>query len=183
MSEKGILDDETTAQPRARASIVKVFIGWAFILTILGSLLHPRSRCYHPLAQGYSRLRPMSIEDRVHNILSETPLIGSWNFDEMMKSVTINNLLTVITDGHNDLAILIRVLYNNHIYEQNFTEAFARGGMAYHVDLPRLKEGQNGGAFWSVYTPCPANGSDYSEENYLASEAPHLRILVEKPSS
>ncbi|KAH8167713.1 hypothetical protein CIB48_g504 [Xylaria polymorpha] len=147
MSEKGILDDETTAQPRARASIVKVFIGWAFILTILGSLLHPRSRCYHPLAQGYSRLRPMSIEDRVHNILSETPLI----------------------DGHNDLAILIRVLYNNHIYEQNFTEAFARGGMAYHVDLPRLKEGQNGGAFWSVYTPCPANGSDYSEENYLAS--------------
>ncbi|KAI0446587.1 dipeptidase [Xylaria telfairii] len=147
MSEKGILDGGTTRRPHSRASIVKVFIGWAFILTILGSLLHPRSRCYHPLAQGYSRLRPMSIEDRVHTILSETPLI----------------------DGHNDLAILIRVLYNNHIYERNFTEAFAKGGMAYHVDLPRLKEGQNGGAFWSVYTPCPANGSDYTEENYLAS--------------
>ncbi|KAI8951398.1 dipeptidase [Xylaria longipes] len=147
MSEKGILDDETTRRPRSRASIVKVCIASAFILTILGSLLHPRSRCYHPLAHGYNRLRPMSIEDRVHNILSETPLI----------------------DGHNDLAILIRVLYNNHIYDKNFTEPFTKGGMASHVDLPRLKEGQNGGAFWSVFTPCPANGSDYSTENYLAS--------------
>lgn len=89
----------------------------------------------------------MSIEDRVHNILSETPLI----------------------DGHNDLAILIRALYNNHIYDKKFTEPFTKGGMPSHVDLPRLREGQNGGAFWSVFTPCPPNGSDYSEENYAAS--------------
>ncbi|KAI1754403.1 dipeptidase [Xylaria castorea] len=147
MYEKGILDDETTRQPRSRASIAKVLIASAFILTILGSLLHPRSRCYHPLVHGYNHLRPMSIEDRAHNILSETPLI----------------------DGHNDLAIMIRAMYNNHIYNKNFTEPFTKGGMAYHVDLPRLRKGQNGGAFWSVFTPCPANGSDYSTENYLAS--------------
>lgn len=89
----------------------------------------------------------MSIEDRVRNILSETPLI----------------------DGHNDLAILIRGLYGNHIYGKNFTEPFTKGGMAYHTDLPRLKQGQNGGAFWSVFAPCPANGTDYSDENYAAS--------------
>ncbi len=79
MSEKGILDsDGTTGQPRSRRSIAKVLISSAFILIILGSLVHPRSRCYHPLAHGYSRLRPMSIEGRVDAILSETPLIGLW---------------------------------------------------------------------------------------------------------
>ncbi|KAI1131969.1 dipeptidase [Nemania abortiva] len=141
MSEKGTFDDEPTRRPRSRRSIVKVLIFSAITLTFFGSLLHPRSRCYH------RRLRPMSIEDRVHNILSETPLI----------------------DGHNDLAILIRALYNNHIYDEKFTEPFTKGGMPAHVDLPRLKEGQSGGAFWSVFTPCPANGSDFSDENYAAS--------------
>ncbi|KAL7625438.1 hypothetical protein AAE478_004658 [Parahypoxylon ruwenzoriense] len=38
-----------------------------------------------------------------------------------------------------------------------------------HVDLPRLRAGLNGGAFWSVYTPCPANSSDFSDENYAPS--------------
>ncbi|GAW12650.1 hypothetical protein ANO14919_020200 [Xylariales sp. No.14919] len=144
MSKKGILDDGddgTTRRPRSRTSVAKVLISSAFILIILGSLLHPRS------PRGYSRPSPVSIEDRVDAILSETPLI----------------------DGHNDLAFLIRVLYNNHIYDRNFTEPFTRGGMAYHTDLPRLREGKNGGAFWSLYTPCPANGSDYSDENYAAS--------------
>lgn len=37
------------------------------------------------------------------------------------------------------------------------------------MDLPRLREGQNGGAFWSVFVPCPANGSDFSDENYATS--------------
>ncbi|KAI1166401.1 dipeptidase [Nemania serpens] len=147
MSEKGGFDDETTERPRSRTSIAKALILSAFILTILGSLLHPRSPCYHRLGHGNSRLRPTSVEDRVHNILSETPLI----------------------DGHNDLAILIRALYGNHIYGKNFTEPFTKGGMAYHTDLPRLKQGQNGGAFWSVFAPCPANGTDYSDENYAAS--------------
>ncbi|KAI0201310.1 dipeptidase [Astrocystis sublimbata] len=148
MSEKGILDDEATPRPRARSSIVKKLIASAFILLLVGSLLQPGSRCYRPLAQGYSRFRgPKSIEDRVHAILSETPLI----------------------DGHNDLAILIRAMYNNHIYDKNFTEPFTTGGFPSHVDLPRLRDGQNGGAFWSVFTPCPANGSDYSTENYLPS--------------
>ena len=39
-----------------------------------------------------------------------------------------------------------------------------------HVDLPRLREGLNGGAFWSVYVPCPANGTDFSDENYAESK-------------
>ena len=38
------------------------------------------------------------------------------------------------------------------------------------VDLPRLKQGKNGGAFWSVFTPCPERDDDFSDENYAASK-------------
>ncbi|KAK3308722.1 renal dipeptidase family [Chaetomium strumarium] len=88
--------------------------------------------------------KPRSIEERVKHILHYTPLI----------------------DGHNDLAIQIRARYNNHIYDETFSKPFAEGGMPAHVDLPRLKAGMNGGAFWSVFWPCPENGTDYSDENY-----------------
>jgi membrane dipeptidase len=116
---------------------------------------------------GHERPLPQTIEQRVNRILMETPLI----------------------DGHNDLAILIRFLYDNHIYNNNFTKPFEQGGMDAHVDLPRLKEGKVGGAFWSAFVPCPANGTDFSNENYAASVAFTLdqidvltRLQAEYPS-
>ena len=75
--------------------------------------------------------------------------------------------LTLFPDGHNDLAILIRFLYQNHIYDRNFTQKFEGGGMYGQVDLPRLKEGKVGGAFWSAFTLCPENGTDFSNGNYV----------------
>ena len=87
---------------------------------------------------------PATIADRVDRILTENPLL----------------------DGHNDLAIMIRYLYNNNIYDANFTQAFNKGGMRFHVDLPRLKAGKVGGAFWSAFVGCPANGTDFSDLNY-----------------
>ncbi|KAK0652040.1 membrane dipeptidase-domain-containing protein [Cercophora newfieldiana] len=86
-----------------------------------------------------------SIEDRVKHILEHTPLI----------------------DGHNDLAIFLRAAFNNHIYSDNFTGPFLDGTLPYHTDLARLRKGQVGGAFWSVFWPCPSNGQDYSDANYL----------------
>ncbi|XMA09559.1 hypothetical protein WAI453_002350 [Rhynchosporium graminicola] len=90
-----------------------------------------------------------TIEQRVNRILEDTPLI----------------------DGHNDLAIIIRAYYNNHIYGENFTSRFEEGGMEAHVDIPRLREGKNGGAFWSAFVPCPENGSDFSNGNYAGAVA------------
>lgn len=71
-----------------------------------------------------------------------------------------------LSDGHNDFAILIRVLYNNKIYDGSFAELFEEGGLPGHVDVPRLKAGQNGGAFWSVFWECPKNASDFSDSTY-----------------
>ncbi|KAH6879875.1 microsomal dipeptidase precursor [Thelonectria olida] len=86
----------------------------------------------------------LSLKERVEVILENTPLI----------------------DGHNDLADVIRSTFNNHIYSSSFADPFVRGNLTGHVDLPRLAEGKVGGTFWSVYVDCPANVSDFSNENY-----------------
>ncbi|KAK4193055.1 membrane dipeptidase-domain-containing protein [Podospora australis] len=87
---------------------------------------------------------PETVEERAKHILTHTPLI----------------------DGHNDLAIFLRAYYNNHINDEKFTKPFTEGGLQGHVDIPRLRAGLNGGAFWSVFWPCPANDTDYSDANY-----------------
>ena len=77
------------------------------------------------------------------------------------------------SDGHNDLAILIRFLYRNSIYDKNFTSHFESDGLPFQVDLPRLKTGKVGGSFWSAFTPCPKDGMDFSDGNYAESKS-HL---------
>ncbi|KAJ5894875.1 Peptidase M19 renal dipeptidase [Penicillium taxi] len=98
--------------------------------------------------------RPPSIETRVHRILEHTPLI----------------------DGHDDFPIMIREIYRNRIYDSNFTEHLVNGGLPKHVDLPRLKQGQVGGTFWSVFVPCPKDWSDFSDVTY----APSVRETIEQ---
>jgi len=48
-----------------------------------------------------------------------------------------------------------------------------------HVDLPRLKAGKSGGAFWSVFTACPESGTDFDDENYAASKDAQSSICLE----
>ena len=86
-----------------------------------------------------------AIEQRVFKILEETPLI----------------------DGHNDLAIYLRFAYKNQIHSKTFKDRFENGGLGSNVDLPRLRTGRVGGAFWSAFVPCPVNASyDLSDSNY-----------------
>jgi membrane dipeptidase len=101
----------------------------------------------------------------VEKILSHTPLIG------MKTPSHLQGIwLTCLIDGHNDLPITIRASYGNHIYDGEFKDRFEKGTMPGHVDLPRLRSGMTGGAFWSVFWLCPANGTDFSDENYASSE-------------
>ncbi|KAF1355271.1 putative dipeptidase [Delphinella strobiligena] len=83
---------------------------------------------------------------------------------------------SVCCDGHNDLMILLRYYQGNHIYTPDFKDKFENGGMTGHVDLPRLDAGRVGGAFWSAFVPCPANGSDFSDETY----APFVKATLEQ---
>jgi membrane dipeptidase len=77
---------------------------------------------------------------------------------------------------------LITFLTQNQIYVDEFKRPFEDGGLAQHVDLPRLKKGMVGGAFWSAFVPCPndhypdrmnylpmQNISDYTDNIQLSS--------------
>lgn len=68
------------------------------------------------------------------------------------------------------MPILIRALYGNHINNEAFRIPFETGKLPGHVDLPRLRAGQNGGAFWSLYWTCPDNMTDFSDDIYAPSK-------------
>ncbi|KAL2157550.1 hypothetical protein VTH06DRAFT_5927 [Thermothelomyces fergusii] len=128
-------------RPSAMRAVLCVALPFALLAWFVLSAGH-----FTCLGHGlpFSSLKERSIEQRVERILRKHPLI----------------------DGHNDLAIWIRAYYNNHIYNESFSKPFAEGGLGGHVDIPRLRESLSGGAFWSAFWPCPANGSDYADENY-----------------
>lgn len=115
---------------RARVLLSVVF-GAVCVLTVL------RIRCV-------SRETGMTFEDQVSTILARVPLIG------MLRCWVCCMMLTLIciVDGHDDFAIWIRAFYHNHIYAENFTGGAELYGQ---VDIPRLKQGQLRGQFWSVY--------------------------------
>lgn len=69
------------------------------------------------------------------------------------------------------MPLLLRALYNNHIYNESFQVPFETGKTPGQVDLPRLRDGMNGGAFWSLYWGCPNNMTDHSDEIYTPSES------------
>lgn len=122
---------------------------------------------------GMSRILPHVAKDRGRACL-QNPLRNPLDRYELYNhpvKVIFEKLTSYPLDGHDDFPLLVRFLYNNHIYAKNFTKPFEEGGLPQHVDLARLRSGQNGGAFWSVYAPCPANGSDWSDENYRTSES------------
>lgn len=81
-----------------------------------------------------------------------------------------------LIDGHNDLLILIREVYGNKIYNDNFTTPFERGTMVAQFDLPRAEQGKMGGAFWSAFVPCPRDVYDFSDAAY----APYVRATLEQ---
>lgn len=68
---------EAPARPRRSSSHARIGLLALLVILFFGSLIHPVSRCYHPAVRLYSHWRPTTADgDRVHKILSETPLIG-----------------------------------------------------------------------------------------------------------
>jgi membrane dipeptidase len=75
--------------------------------------------------------------------------------------------------------IFIRAKFQNHIYNQDgkdFADKFENGGLAQHVDIPRLEKGMQGGAFWSAFWPCPLGDStNFDDDRYHDSELLRIR--------
>lgn len=66
--------------------------------------------------------------------------------------------------------MVLRLAYGNHIDNDDFQKTFRDGGLMGHVDMKRLRDGLSGGAFWSVWAPCPEDDNDFTDENYIAGE-------------
>lgn len=110
--------------------------------------------------------RHVGMKDRARKILDETPLIGTYGSRNGEKCV-----LTGL-DGHNDLAIFIRAFYQNKIHDEDFYRKFEYGTLPGHVDVPRLRSGQVGGAFWSAFVECQeSNSTDFSDEIFAKRES------------
>lgn len=122
-----------------------------FLILFITAFFTLTSSFFHRSNQPYKPREPRrDISDRVHAILDSTPLI----------------------DGHDDLAIFLRGAYANDITNETFRDKFENGGLALNVDLPRLRKGLNGGAFWSAFVGCPVNASyDMTDTNYATSVA------------
>jgi membrane dipeptidase len=127
-------------------SIFSFVVLFAFIASIaLPGGLNDKWGGSQPSPEPVPDRPALTIRERVDDILRNTPLI----------------------DGHDDLAIALRFAYKNEIHTPKFRKDFEEGGMQGHVDLPRLKEGKVGGAFWSAFVACPANASyDFSDSVY-----------------
>lgn len=68
-----------------------------------------------------------------------------------------------LIDGHNDLAWFLRDQFQNIINGldlNNITQYSANLTAPTHTDINRLREGQVGGQFWSIYTSCQHQGKD-----------------------
>ncbi|KIW72615.1 hypothetical protein PV04_00798 [Phialophora macrospora] len=143
-------DDTQSMSVESTKSALNRIIGFFSVVVFMAfviALLSPRVADQEPLPLPK---RPQSIEQRVSAILNHTPLI----------------------DGHVDLAIFIRGLYANKLHTKEFKEKFENGNMEANVDMPRLREGKVGGAFWSAFVVCPEHASDdFSDEQYATAVA------------
>jgi len=75
--------------------------------------------------------------DRAHALLAEFPVI----------------------DGHNDLPYQFNIQLQNQIYDIDLTQPQPR----FDTDIPRLRAGQVGGQFWSVYVGCRTPYTDWTD--------------------
>ena len=124
--------NQVTLHPTRRnaQSPTRRFWHWPSILATasIASLVAPVCNLATGLLYAPDIPDPTDYLGRARHILKTTPLI----------------------DGHNDLPYLVQVELQNKIYS-GFNLSNRLLG---HTDLTRMREGQMGGQFWSIYIDC-----------------------------
>lgn len=65
-----------------------------------------------------------------------------------------------VIDGHNDWPGALRGRFGEDWWRADLMADGRRHPRPMHTDIPRLREGQVGGQFWSVYVPASVTGGD-----------------------
>uniref|UniRef100_A0A8C0ELL1 Dipeptidase n=1 Tax=Bubo bubo TaxID=30461 RepID=A0A8C0ELL1_BUBBB len=82
--------------------------------------------------------------------------IVSFSYEESMRERAIELMQDArLIDGHNDLALRLRILYQNMLSRVNLRELNMT-----HTNLAKLQAGYVGAQFWSVYVLCSAQNKD-----------------------
>eukprot|EP00158_Paraphelidium_tribonemae_P001989 Partr_v1_DN25020_c1_g4_i1_m50619 putative Dipeptidase len=94
----------------------------------------------------------------VHDLLRDNPLI-----DGYVSSFSRHH--TNRLNRHNDLPETFRSRYKNQINDLDL-----RSHIPGHTDIPRLRAGQVGGQFWSIFVECQADDLQYADQVRMALE-------------
>lgn len=109
---------------------------WPYAVAIAGLALLATPFTW--LAPGEEPIDPTNYALRTKRVLETTPLI----------------------DGHNDLPWLLRVELHNRIRDDRFNPNQRLLG---HTDIARMRQGQMGGQFWSVYVDCDESQKHFED--------------------
>ncbi|KAF7562323.1 hypothetical protein G7046_g1810 [Stylonectria norvegica] len=74
---------------------------------------------------------------------------------------------TPLIDGHNDLPWLLRIELHNRIRDEKFDPNKRLLG---HTDIARMRKGQVGGQFWSVYVHCDATQEHFEDPSWIVRD-------------
>ncbi|KAH7014655.1 membrane dipeptidase-domain-containing protein [Microdochium trichocladiopsis] len=92
---------------------------------------------------------------------------------------------TPLIDGHNDLPWLLRVELHNRIYDGTFDPNQRLLG---HTNIGRMRQGQMGGQFWSVYVHCDAAQKHFEDPSWVVRDTLEQidvtkRFIAEHPAT
>lgn len=126
----GTAADHSQSLVRHQNSSKPVRFGRSLLyLSATAALVLSALQCTFSLFSSEAPINPQDYAKRTEKVLATTPLI----------------------DGHNDLPYLLRIELKNKIYNDRFT---FENGLLSHTDLQKMRQGQIGGQFWSVYLHC-----------------------------
>ena len=74
--------------------------------------------------------------------------------DDPVERARALHKLVPLTDGHNDLPWQYRNDADRDVWARDISQSQPE----WHTDIPRLREGQLGAQFWSVYVPASMQG-------------------------
>ncbi|KAJ1326160.1 membrane dipeptidase [Microdochium nivale] len=114
-------------------------------------------------------------------VLGLSPVATSYSHSENLLSHAISLMKeSPLIDTHVDLPQILRSL------DRYPLEAIKRlnGSAPGHVDIPRIREGYLGGAFWTVWTPCPElvgddPGPDFNNPTHALRDALEMLDLIQ----
>jgi len=113
----------------------------AFFTAGFALLLSPLAYLFY----GEAPIDQANYAERTKRVLSQVPLI----------------------DGHNDFPWLLRVELHNKIYDGTFDPNQRLLG---HTDIARMRAGQMGGQFWSVYVHCDAQQQHFEDPSWIVRD-------------